>query len=161
MPKGSLLQFYLPSVFEGFPNQQNQQNRIKQNQQNRNLEVFTFLPQDMELGRRVSQYANQIFSKGCATVTKYNYLSVDKDSVSDDSNNIVKVSKVSRSTFFTEGEMKDKWVYIKSKAFDPPRRVSALLVNGAPGDSDSPVFDKNNQLVGILHGGLITNQTPM
>ncbi|CAG8572157.1 10186_t:CDS:2 [Diversispora eburnea] len=136
-------------------------------------------------------------SKGCATVTKYNSLSTNKDgclldyvlckisnnnrvpanpnkiygseitvcsfktSVSNDSNNIIEVRKVGRSTYFTEGKMIDQWVKIKSSAFKDKdrKRVSVLKVHGtngpfgAPGDSGSPVFDKDNQVVGILHGG--------
>ncbi|CAG8530796.1 6828_t:CDS:2, partial [Scutellospora calospora] len=83
-------------------------------------------------------------------------------SVSGNSGKLIRVEKVSRSTFHTEGEMEDEWVRFKSSAFNPPKHVFALKVHGiedenpfagAPGDSDSPVFDKDKRLVGILHGG--------
>ncbi|KAF0546603.1 leucine-rich repeat and iq domain-containing protein 4-like: PROVISIONAL [Gigaspora margarita] len=78
----------------------------------------------------------------------------------DDLNRKVDVKKVGRSTFFTEGKLKYKWVDITSKAFNPPKNCYALRVTGnhgpfgAPGDSGAPVFDRDNRLLGILHGGL-------
>ncbi|RIB01179.1 hypothetical protein C2G38_2128218 [Gigaspora rosea] len=82
-----------------------------------------------------------------------------KTSVDNDLNRKIDVKKVGRSTFFTEGELKYKWVYVTSAAFDPPKSGYALRVVGksgpfgAPGDSGAPVFDRDNRLLGILHGG--------
>ncbi|KAF0409293.1 leucine-rich repeat and iq domain-containing protein 4-like: PROVISIONAL [Gigaspora margarita] len=227
LPKGSLLKFYLPPVFEGFPviinyglvqpYHQSYHEKLMPGISIRRLSNppnaitlgplvqipsvpgdFYFLTTKHGIGKKGSPvFQSGKFDDGCATVTKYNSLSIDNDghlidyafcrisnnnrmsetnqnkiygteitassfktSVSNDTNQIIDVKKVGKSTFFTEGKMKDKWVYITSEAFDPPKRVYALKVVGnngpfgAPGDSGAPVFDRDNRLLGILHGGL-------
>ncbi|CAG8768601.1 35802_t:CDS:2, partial [Racocetra persica] len=101
---------------------------------------------------RVPVIPNNIYQTR-ATVSTF------KTSISNDPNNVIDVKKVGRSTFYTEGKMVDEWAEVISAVFNPPRKIYALYVSGnngtfgAPGDSGSPVFDNNNHLVGILHGG--------
>ncbi|CAG8846716.1 16114_t:CDS:2, partial [Racocetra persica] len=99
----------------------------------------------------VPENSNRLYGTDI-TVTGFN------TSLNGNSNNIIKVRKVGRSTYFTEGKMEDKWDEIITSAFDPPRKMVALPVyginKGQPFDSGSPVVDEDNQVVGILHGGV-------
>ncbi|CAI2176462.1 569_t:CDS:2, partial [Funneliformis geosporum] len=71
------------------------------------------------------------------------------------------VKKSGRTTYVTEGIMVDEWDSVKFTVFNPPRYALAIKIFsrrlgssfGAQGDSGSPIFNENNQLLGILHGG--------
>ncbi|CAG8680280.1 10969_t:CDS:2 [Racocetra fulgida] len=110
---------------------------------------------------------------GCVTVTKYCSLSTDnsehlldyvfsqisnKNSVPENPNRLYETN-ITVSGFNTS--LSGNSNNIIKVIFDPPRKIFALPVygiNGQPfsalGDSDSPVVNKDNQVVGILHGGV-------
>ncbi|CAG8825722.1 6129_t:CDS:2, partial [Gigaspora margarita] len=211
LPKGSLLKFYLPPVFEGFPViinyglvQPFHRNYHEKLMPSISIEWLNNLPNALTLGPLVQTPSvpggfyfltarhgvgkkgspvfqlgrfDNISSKGCATVTKYSSLSIDNDGylidnafcrisnnnrVPETDRNKMYRTKITISSFKTSVDNDDlnrkvdvkKLVDITSKAFNPPKNCYALRVTGNHGPLGAPVFDRDNRLLRILHGGL-------
>ncbi|GBC22226.1 uncharacterized protein OCT59_024085 [Rhizophagus irregularis] len=77
------------------------------------------------------------------------------------------IRKFGRTTNYTEGVVEDRLEFFYNRKFGHVKTlvVSAKERFGAPGDSGSPVFDKNNTLWGILQGvspdGLLVSVVPI
>ncbi|KAF0428014.1 hypothetical protein F8M41_005929 [Gigaspora margarita] len=120
--------------------------------------MYKFFHETWTWEARISSIPTRKIRQCCAAVTKYRSLSIDyafcrvcnnnrvpanpnkygteitvssfRTSVSSDPNNIINVKKGCRSTLFTEGKMIDQWVYVKSEAFNPPKRIPVLKLTG-------------------------------